>query len=284
MSSLEKTIFKRGSTTYYFSSRFFPKAVREDVFRLYSFVRVADDYVDSVPQNKKEFEILYQRWQDAAEDPAFDTVPDKHDGVNERVIKNMAALSRTYGFEPEWTDAFMASMRADLIGKQYATLDGSLWYVYGSAEVIGFMMAKIMALPAAAMEYAALQGRAMQWINFIRDIAEDTALGRCYFPEEDLKKFGLNDLRQKTAEAHPKEFRNFMNFQLNRYRRWQQEAEEGYGYIPKRLRIPLETAVDSFNWTARQIAANPSCIYEKKIKPRKYRVLQSGIKNLTRKH
>lgn len=41
----DEEIFKKGSTTYYWSSKFFPKKVRKDVLKFYSFVRVVDDYV-----------------------------------------------------------------------------------------------------------------------------------------------------------------------------------------------------------------------------------------------
>ncbi|MCK9602392.1 MAG: squalene/phytoene synthase family protein, partial [Sphaerochaeta sp.] len=42
-------IFRNGSKTYYFSSYFFPPAVRRDVYALYGFVRVADNLVDDQP-------------------------------------------------------------------------------------------------------------------------------------------------------------------------------------------------------------------------------------------
>ncbi len=48
-------IFKNGSVTYYNSSYFFPPRVREDVTKLYAFVRIFDDLVDSVPQRVEEF-------------------------------------------------------------------------------------------------------------------------------------------------------------------------------------------------------------------------------------
>ena len=51
-------IFREGSTTYYNSTKLFPKAIRKDVTTLYSFVRVADNYVDSVPQDVKGFNNL----------------------------------------------------------------------------------------------------------------------------------------------------------------------------------------------------------------------------------
>lgn len=278
--SIEKSIFKNGSTTYYFSSRFFPKAVRQDVFKLYSFVRVADNYVDVQPQNLKEFKILSDLWDEAIRDKKFSVQYEDADSLNERVVKNMVQLTRKYDFDKEWVDAFLASMQADVDKRTYQSLDGSLWYVYGSAEVIGLMMAKILGLPKKALAYAALQGRAMQWINFIRDIEEDNDLGRSYFPQEDLKAFGLKDLSRKTAVANPDQFQAFMEFQLKRYRDWQYQARRGFGYIPKSSRIPLETAVDMYDWTALQIRRNPMVVYDTKIKPNKNQVLRKALKRL----
>lgn len=278
MSSVEKQIFKNGSTTFYLSSKLFPRTVRQDIRKLYSFLRVADDYVDTKPQNKKEFKILRALWHEAADNPAFDFQVSAFDSLNERVVKNMAYLTDKYNLETNWVDAFLDSMQADLDKKTYESLDGTLWYVYGSAEVVGLIMAKFMGLSKKSQKYAAVQGRAMQWINFIRDIDEDNKLGRSYFPADDLKKFGLNNLSVKTVQAQPKEFKDFINFQLNRYRSWQREAEKGYEHIPKRLRTPLETAVDNFNWTARKIANNPMLVYDKKVEPTKSRLLLNGVK------
>jgi len=265
----EKAIFKNGSTTYYFSSKFFPKAVRDDVFKLYSFVRVADDYVDSIPAHADKFLALRASWDAAKADPAFDTSVSPNDSVDERVIKNMVFVTRKYGYDLAWVESFLDSMQADLDKKRYKTINDTLWYIYGSAEVIGLMMSKIMGLPHAALEAAKLQGRAMQFINFLRDIDEDNCLGRCYFPAEDLKRFGLTDLK------YPEEgdFDGFMRFQLDRYEQWQTEAYDGFEYIPRRLRIPLQTAVDMYNWTAREIEKDPSIVFRQKVKPKKSRVL-----------
>ncbi len=67
-SSIEKDIFQKGSTTYYWSSKFFPAAVRDDVFKLYSFVRVADDYVDQLPPQAAKFHALRKAWDQAKTD------------------------------------------------------------------------------------------------------------------------------------------------------------------------------------------------------------------------
>ncbi len=273
----DKSIFKQGSTTYYWSSKFFPKNVRRDVFKLYSFVRVADDYVDAIPSNKKVFKKLVSLHKQSISDETFDTEVLPTDTINQQVVKNIVAVSHKYSFEPEWVDSFLDSMQADLDQRQYEKLEDSLWYVYGSAEVIGLMMSKIMGLPPRAYEAAKMQGRAMQWINFIRDIDEDNQLGRMYFPLHELETFGLKDLSKKTAQANPQAFKDFMLYQIARYNEWQTEANDGYQFIPKRLRLPLMTARDMYSWTAQQIAKDPLIIYDKKIKPSKKRVIFRAI-------
>jgi 15-cis-phytoene synthase len=278
----EQRIFRRGSTTYYFSARFFPKDVRDDVLRLYSFVRVADDYVDTMPPAAREYKALKGLWQEAAEDDKYDVRQAYDDTLNQRVVKNMLGLVRRYDFDLEWVEAFFESMDADLAGREYASIDGTLWYVYGSAEVVGLMMASIMGLPQAAQPFARSQGRAMQYINFIRDIDEDNRLGRCYFPAEDLRLAGLSDLSRQSARDNPEGFRMFMERQLDRYASWQAEAEEGFAYIPRRLQVPLRTAVNMYDWTAQEIRHNPFIVYEKKVRPDKRQVLRAGLLNIGR--
>ena len=120
----------------------------------------------------------------------------------------------------------------------------------------------------------------MQFINFLRDIDEDNLLSRCYFPTEDLKKFGLQHLTEANAQLRPAAFSDFMLFELGRYQLWQAEADKGFKYIPRRLRIPLQTAVDMYNWTGRVIAEDPHVVFKDKIKPRKRRVLSRAILNV----
>jgi len=282
MRTVEQRIFKAGSTTYYWSSRFFPKDVRADVLKLYSFVRVLDDYVDSLPQQTQAFYALRTAWQAAQADPAFDIGPARHDTVDQRVIKNIVGLARTHRFDADWITAFWNTMQSDLEGRRYQTLADSLAYVHGSAEIIGLMMARIFGLPPEAGRAARLQGRAMQWINFIRDIAEDNQLGRCYFPREDLDVFGLDDLQAATAQAHPERFAAFMRFELGRYAAWQAEAARGYKHMPHRLRVAVATASDMYAWTAEQIGRQPFAVFGQKVKPGRSRIVRSGLVRLFR--
>jgi phytoene synthase len=277
---IERDIFKNGSTTYYFSSKFFPKGIRDDVFKLYSFVRVVDDYVDMSPADIESFKYIVRRWQSLKKSADFGRFTPLDDSVAERVLGNICYIVHRFECDPAWVDSFLRSMAMDVRQKRYLKIEDTMEYMYGSAEVIGLLMAKTMRLPNAATHFAKQQGRAMQFINFLRDIAEDNELGRCYFPANELKKFGLSDLSEKTARDNPKNFEKFIRFQLKRYKAWQNEASKGFQYIPKRLRIPLRTAVDMYDWTAKQIEKDPFVVFEKKVKPKKGRVVRRAVRRI----
>lgn len=255
-----EAIFQKRSSTFYPSAKLFPKRMQEDVAGLYGFVRVADDYVDLIPQQSDRFRALRKQWQIAVRDPDFDTASKDQDNLHVRLVKNMVRLSNAYGFEAGWIESFFDTMQMDLDNRRYETLEDTLTYTYGSAEVIGLMMAKIMRLPDEALSYAMLQGRAMQWINFIRDLDEDTRLGRCYFPSEDLKHFGLPDLKISTVTQLPEQFCAFIRYQLTRYDEWQAEAEQGFRFIPSQPRRALKAAIDAYNEVAIAVAKDPMSV------------------------
>ena len=291
MSTIEQNIFKNGSTTYYWSSRFFPKGVRDDVFKFYSFVRVVDDVVDQAPADRKRFNRFLSRWGTIKKQLADGVVPSQLDeSVDERVLSNIAYIVHRFECNPAWVDSFLASMKMDVDNRTYKTIEDTIDYMYGSAEIIGLFMARILRLPGQglAIEHpepevlrtARMQGRAMQYINFLRDIDEDNRLGRLYFPKTALNKHGLKDLDKKTAQAKPEAFTAFMHEQLDLYEQWQTEADKGFSYIPKRLRIPLQTATDMYNWTAKEIRKNPMIVFDTQLKPNKSRVLRTAAKNL----
>lgn len=260
--NIEKKIFKSGSNTFYISSLSFPRSIRRDVFDLYSFLRVVDDYVDQSPPDQTNFYYVFNKWSESLNNPNFTLSKYKSDTINDRVIKNIIRLSRKYNFDPVWLESFFTSMQSDLQGCKYKKWQETLSYMYGSAEVVGLMMAKIMNLNSKAYSYAALQGRALQMINFIRDIEEDNKLGRRYFPIEELRKFNLLDLTRQTAQTHPQDFTNFIHAQIERYKKWQAEAQEGYKFIPKQLGKPLDTSINMYLLTLHKIAREPHIIFE----------------------
>jgi 15-cis-phytoene synthase len=267
---MNSTLFRTSSTTYFYSSLFFPQQVRNEVTTLYVFVRTADNFVDILPADKKGFMKLKQDYLKARNG--------EKTGVD--YIDDFCTLEKEKGFNPQWTEDFLASMEMDLSKTTYANLKETEQYIYGSANVIGLYMTKILNLPAESYPYAELMGKSMQFINFIRDIDEDVKLGRNYFPQEDMKQFGLKTLEEKETRQKPDRFIAFIHYQLDRYNSWQAEAEKGFSFIPRRFRIPIKTASDLYKWTGGVIRKNPFVVYERKVKPQKGRVLLMVLKNI----
>ncbi len=263
-------IFKRGSTTYYNSTKLFPRKIRDKVTALYSFVRVADNYVDTVPQDVKGFLAFKKEY--------YSALGGKPSG--NPIIKNYIKLAKEMKFETEWTDSFLESMEMDTTKSSYENLDELNKYLYGSSEVIGLMMNRVMGLGKEADDSARYLGKAMQFINFIRDIDEDLDLKRTYFPRDKMTEFGLNDLTRGEARRKPEQFKKFIRSQIKVYFQWQSKADYGISLIPKRMRVPVKTASDMYLWTATEIYKNPFIVYDVKIKPSRGKVLLSGIRNL----
>lgn len=174
------------------------------VFTLYAYVRTADDYVDAVPQDAAGFHRFKQMTLDALEGRK---VPDV-------IISEFIDLARKEQIKSDWILAFLSAMEQDLTVKTYETYQDLEKYMYGSAEVVGLAMARILNLPEKSLQAAQLQGKAMQLINFIRDIREDLVFGRVYIPQEDLQKFHITELNE---HVDPEQFSALIRFETERY-------------------------------------------------------------------
>jgi len=262
-------IFHRGSRTYFYSSLCFPPAMKRDVFALYAFVRTADDFVDGVPQDGAGFERFVADYRAAL----------RGTPSGDEVIDGFVELSARKRFDPAWTESFLAAMRQDLACREYESLADLEAYMYGSAEVIGLFMARVMDLPERALPAARLLGRAFQYVNFLRDVAEDQGLGRTYLPRPVLARHGLAGLDRASIAAAPERFESLLRSELERYRRWQAQAEDGFHYLPPRVRISIRTASDMYRWTADQIARHPLVVLDRRVKPPVWRILARMLRH-----
>lgn len=246
----KEKIFKKGSTTYYYTSLFFPADVREDIMNLYAFVRTMDDYVDQKKPQKQQLSTMWKLTKDAW---------NKKAKVSNGIVSDFVKTAKKHNFDWLWIEAFYHTMLSDVTVKKYKTYRDLEKYMYGSAEVIGLMMAKILGLPSQATKAAQLQGKAMQLINFVRDVEEDKQLGRTYIPQDEIEK-GLS-------------------FQIDRYRDIQRQAQQGYAFIPKKYLIPIKTAAEMYSWTADRIERDPNIVTKTKVKPGRLLIFAFIIKN-----
>lgn len=255
----KKALFKKASTTYYYSSIFLIVQSKKTCLhctRMYVMQMIS---LIVFLQKKKAFNQLKEDTKRAFNGQK----------TGKFIIDDFAELAQRKQFDPEWTWSFLKAMESDLTIKSYQSYEDVKKYIYGSADVIGLYMCKIFGTSEKAFPYAQAQGEAMQFINFIRDIQEDLALGRQYIPTLDLKKFNTHIPPQ---EHEIDNFKKLVRYEIARYYTIQARAERGYPYLKRSLRIPVKTASSIYMWTAKVIEKDPMIIFDKKVKPSKWRV------------
>ncbi len=197
-------VIRRYSTSFGMASRLLGPAVRQPVENVYALVRVADEIVDGGAEEAGLGRDAAGALLDELERETEQAMAGGYSA--NLVVHAFAGTARAAGFGPELTAPFFASMRADLTEVEHDA-ESFDRYVYGSAEVVGLMCLRVFLTDAErdydADELATLDrgaralGAAFQKVNFLRDLAADTAkLGRSYFPGIDPHR--LTD-EQKTV-------------------------------------------------------------------------------------
>jgi phytoene synthase len=249
--------YYKGSKRYFVSSLYFPNQYRIQVATVYNFCRLVDDTVDEpdkVDINFDELKDIYAKSLSG-------------ERSNNSIIDIFIDIKNESDIKDEWVQALFNSMQMDIDEVKYTSLDDTLKYAYGVAEVVGLMMCKVLKIPEEAFPFAKLLGRSAQWINFIRDIGEDVRNNRSYFPNTELAKFGLNSLKYEDILKNEDGFKEFIRFQSQRYYEWTAEAEKGYKYIPGKVLKPILYSTEIDKWKMKEILSNPLSVYDKKINP-----------------
>lgn len=185
-----KLVTSKYSTSFSTGIKAFDKKIRNPVYAIYGFVRLADEIVDTFHYYDKQQLISDFRLE------TFKAI-EQRISLNP-ILNSFQAVVNDYEIAPELIDAFLLSMEMDLDKKTYNT-EAYKTYIFGSAEVIGLMCLKVFCgddeqLYHKLLPNACSLGSAFQKVNFLRDVKADLEeRGRIYFPEVDFKNFTEDD-------------------------------------------------------------------------------------------
>jgi 15-cis-phytoene synthase len=193
-----KLVTKNYSTSFSLAVYMLAPSIRQDIYNIYGFVRFADEIVDSFHGFEKEklindFEAEYYK--------AYES------GISLNPILNAFQITvKQNNISDDLIQAFLKSMKLDLVKSKYNSKSEYEEYIYGSADVVGLMCLKVFVqgeeekynqLKAEAMRL----GSAFQKVNFLRDLRDDNlVLNRNYFPGVDLNSFDEDAKKAIIAE------------------------------------------------------------------------------------
>lgn len=177
-----RLVTRRYSTSFTIGILCLQKELRNPVYSVYGFVRLADEIVDS-----------FHRYNQHALLAKFRS--DTKDAIEEQIslnpiLNSFQATVHQFKFPAELTELFLRSMEMDLSITKYDD-QGLKEYITGSAEAVGLMCLRIFCngddeAYHRLSHYAVRLGSAFQKINFLRDLKADTVgLGRTYFAGTD---------------------------------------------------------------------------------------------------
>lgn len=191
------------STSFSFGIKALAPHLRDAIYAIYGFVRLADEIVDSFHGYKQE-ELLQQ------------LTIQTYQALEERIslnpiIQSFQETVHRYHIDYTLIQLFLKSMRMDLSKVDY---NDALYqeYILGSAEVVGLMCLHVFVEGdldkfKELKPYAMKLGSAFQKINFLRDIKDDYhVLGRTYFPNVDMNRFD-NETKQIIEHDIEQEFK-----------------------------------------------------------------------------
>ena len=182
-----KSVTESYSTSFSIATKMLSKAIRQDIYNIYGFVRFADEIVDSFHEfNKEELlnnfekELRYSITNKISLNPILNS-------FQKTLIK--------HDIDIKLVNSFLKSMRWDLDKKVYLNKQEFDEYIYGSADVVGLMCLKVF-VDGDEEKYNELKpfamslGSAFQKVNFLRDLkADHESLNRSYFPNLNIDKF-----------------------------------------------------------------------------------------------
>lgn len=193
-----RNVTKAYSTSFSTAVRLLAPSIRQDIYNIYGFVRLADEIVDSFHDyDKTELFACFETDLDLALKNKISLNP---------ILNAFQNTVTKYNIPYELIAAFMKSMKLDLTKTEYKTQDEFNEYIFGSADVVGLMCLQVF-VNGNEERYDTLKNAAMrlgsgfQKVNFLRDLKADfEGLNRTYFPDTDLNQLDETSKSKIIAE------------------------------------------------------------------------------------
>jgi phytoene synthase len=220
---------RREAKNFYWGFIALPHQKRMAIYALYDFARQVDDEADLGAAGDPRLRLTAHRERlrrclaGDASDP---------------VTLVLSRAIRSYGIPAGELEQIIDGVESDLLCRRYATWKDLRSYCSAVASSVGRICVRIFGFSdPRALEFADDLGAAMQLTNILRDVREDLALNRLYFPLDELSAYGLTEtgLRQAVDDRQPDSLEGwdrFVDFQVERARQLYRSGLRVVRFIP----------------------------------------------------
>jgi 15-cis-phytoene synthase len=282
--SVCRSIARSAAKNFYYGFVVLPQRKRNALSAVYAFMRRCDDIADDTTLSANDRHNKLADWLDKVH-RALASQP-----TDDPVLLALTDAQRVYNIPIGLLDQLAFGTAADLdIGQndgtsapqiRYETFEELRQYCYGVASVVGLVCIKIFGYRDPAAEPLAEQcGLAFQLTNIIRDVKEDVAMGRVYFPREDLAQFGLSpaDLAPQVDVAR---VRPLLALEADRAREGYRSGEELIALVNEDSQPALWVLITIYRRLLEKIALKQYDVFSERVRltvPDKLSVLGKGI-------
>lgn len=212
-----EAVARKEARNFYYSFRVLPPDKRRAFCAVYAFMRTCDDISDGNASTDAKRSQLEQ-WRSLL-DEAYAGGECKNP-----IMPAFRESVRRFSIPAEYFHWIIDGAEMDLDPLHYRTFEDLYRYCFHVASAVGFVCLQIFGFKEkTAKEYAEKCGIAFQLTNILRDVKEDSAMGRIYLPEEDLLRFRYSAEELRSGIVN-ESFRDLMRFEAERARQYYGQA------------------------------------------------------------
>jgi phytoene synthase len=288
--SVCRGITRASAKNFYYAFLILPKRKRQALCAVYAFMRRCDDIADDPGLSAAERRHKLDTWLEAlhrsqqgnpSDDPILLALSDAQRSFNVPAgLLDELALGTAMDVVESDVHTPVSPDAACPLTVQYETFDDLKLYCRRVASVVGLVCIHIFGYRDPAAEPLAEQcGLAFQLTNIIRDVKEDAAMGRVYFPGEDLSKFGLSAASLMTA-SDSAEIRPLLAFEADRAREYYKSGDQLISYISEDSQPALYVLVNIYRKLLEKISGKDYDVFTARVSltvTEKLRVLAKGF-------
>ena len=234
--------------SFYLSTMLMSAPKRRAIWAIYVWCRRTDELVDGAEAVGTTPETL-DLWESRLEEMFRGNPTSNYD------VALVDTIARFPDLEIQPFRDMVTGQRMDLRKNRYQSFEELSLYCYRVAGTVGLMSNAIVGIDplqftapwncdrvSIPTEEAVALGIGKQLTNILRDVGEDAERGRIYLPLDELALFGYTeqDLMNQVVNDN---WRALMRFQIQRARKYYQQAESGISLLSPDVRWPVWAAL-----------------------------------------